>query len=141
MVDSSSGESSGGAGAGATPVTEDPLRSPRIELARVALEAALALPGVIAGNAGERGIYMTRSAETQLTGVLAVAEPGDRYSVELYLTAALVPLPQLGEQVREAVSSAAQRTGMRGQLGELTITFLDLEPRETGGNRGGAMRA
>ncbi len=142
MGDSLSGAGPANPSPSAGPAGEGGLRSPRVEFARLALTAALALPGVVAGNAGERGIYMIQSGNAPLTGILAVAEPGYRYSIDLFLTAGLVPLHPLGEQVRDAVRSAAERAGMKDALGELTVTFLDLDPQtqEPDGDQAGAWR-
>ena len=101
--------------------------SPRVELARSALAAALGVDGVVAGNAGEAGIWVTQDAARRLPGVVATAERGGRYSVELYLTAALVPLHELGERVAEQVRRDVGDAGMAQRLGALHVTIADIE--------------
>jgi hypothetical protein len=103
------------------------LLSPRLELASLALGAALATRGVVCGNAGTRGVYVTRADDALLTGVVAVAEPGGRYSIDLFLTAALVPLHPLATRVRKAVAAAAAGAGLGERLGALSVSFLDVQ--------------
>ena len=101
--------------------------SPRVELARVALLAALAVDGVVAGNAGEAGIWVTQDVVRRLPGVVATAEGGGRYGVGLYLTAALVPLHELGERVAEQVRKDVGDAGMAERLGTLHVTIADID--------------
>ena len=101
--------------------------SPRVELARVALVAALAVDGVVAGNAGDAGIWVTQDGTRRLPGVVATAERGGRYSVELYLTAALVPLHALGERVTGQVRKDVVDAGLADRLGALHVTIADIE--------------
>ena len=101
--------------------------SPRVELARVALAAALAVEGVVAGTGGEAGIWVTQDGASRLPGVVATAERGGRYSVELYLTAALVPLHELGERVAEQVRKHVDDAGLAERLGTLHVTIADIE--------------
>ncbi len=101
--------------------------SQRVELARVALAAALAVDGIVAGNPGPAGIYVTHDGPTRLEGVVAVAERGGRYSVDLYLTAELVPLQELGERVAKRVRKDVEDAGMAEQLGALHVTIADVE--------------
>ena len=101
--------------------------SARVELARVALRAATAVDGVVAGNPGETGAYVTQDGETRLPGVIAAAERGGRYSVDLCLTAGLVPLRELGERVAERVRKDVEVAGMSDRLGALHVTIADVE--------------
>ena len=101
--------------------------SPRVELARVALAAALGVDGVVAGNAGEAGILVTQDGARRLPGVVATAEGGGCYGVELYLTAALVPLHELGERVAEQVRKDVGDAGLAERLGALHVTIADIE--------------
>jgi hypothetical protein len=106
------------------------LVSPRVELARVALTAALAVDGVVAGNTGPGGFYVTGEGPGQLAGVVAVAEPEGRYSIDLYVTAGLVPLHALGDAVRARVHEAAAAAGMADRLGQVGVAIIDVaEPR------------
>ena len=101
--------------------------SPRVELARVALVAAIAVDGVVAGNPGRAGAYVTQDGERKLEGVVVAAERGGRYSVDLYLTARLVQLQELGEGVAERVRKAVDDAGMAERLGALHVTIADVE--------------
>lgn len=100
--------------------------SPRVELARVAITAAIAVDGVLAGNPG-RGAYVTQDGGTRLLGVVAAAERGGRYSVDLYLTTGLVPLQELGERVAERVRKAVGDAGIAERLGALHVTIAAVE--------------
>lgn len=98
--------------------------SPRVALARAALEAALAVPGVVAGDAGPQGLRVTHDPGIgALPGVSVTAEAGGRYAVDLRLVACLVPLVPLGELVRRGVQTSAQRHGLADRLGEVNIEF------------------
>ncbi len=101
--------------------------SPRVELARVALRAATAVDGVIFGNPGQAGAYVTQDGGRRLSGVVAAAERGGRYSVDLCLTARLVPLQDLGERVAERVRTEIEEAGMSARLGALHVTIADVE--------------
>lgn len=103
------------------------LISPRVELARVALRAASAVDGVVAGNPGPAGAYVTQDGGTRLLGVVAAAERGGRYSVDLYLTAELVAFEELGRRVVERVRSEADRAGLGERLGALHVNIIDVE--------------
>ncbi len=101
--------------------------SRRVELARVALAGALAVDGVVAGNAGPASVYVTADRETRLEGVVVTAERGGRYSVDLYLTAELVQFQELGERVAERVRKDVEEVGMAEVLGTLHVTIADVE--------------
>ncbi len=110
-----------------TPSAPSALISARVELARVALGAATAVEGVVAGNPGQTEAYVTPDGERRLVGVVAVAERGGRYSVDLCLTARLVPLHELGARVAERVRKAVDAAGMAERLGALHVTIADVE--------------
>lgn len=101
--------------------------SPRVELAGVALRAALAVDGVVAAHPGPRGTHVTQDRETRLPGVVAAAERGGRYSVDLCLTARLVPLRELGQRVAERVRRDVEAAGMSNRLGAVRVTIADVE--------------
>jgi hypothetical protein len=103
-----------------------PSVSPRVELARSALRAASSVTGVVAGNRGPSGVYVTQDGPARLEGVVVAAEHGGRYTVDLFLTAALVPLGPLGDQVNAKVRAAAQASGLEPRLGETRVTIVDL---------------
>ncbi len=100
--------------------------TPRMELARVALEAAVGVDGVAAGNPGPGGQYVTSYAGARLAGVVAAAQGGGRFSVDLFLTAELVPLCELGETLPAVVSDAATAAGLGERLGSVSVSFLDV---------------
>jgi hypothetical protein len=98
----------------------------RVRLARAALQAALAVPGVVRGEAGGGVPRVTLDATGRLDGVLAVAQPDGRYAIELRLVARLVPLQALAEAVRARVRTAAARAELDASLGEVDVEFADL---------------
>ena len=100
--------------------------SPRVALARVALRAATTVDGVVAGNPGRAGACVTQDGATRLAGVVVTAERGGRYSVDLCLTAGLLPLHELGERVAERVRKDVVGAGMAERLGALHVTIADV---------------
>src|SRR5450755_525623 len=98
--------------------------SSRVRLARLALEAALAVPNVVAAEAGLHGMrVITDPAEGVLRGVSVTADGGGRYAVDLCLVACLAPLVPLGEEVRRRVQAGAQRNGLADQLSTVSVEF------------------
>jgi hypothetical protein len=101
--------------------------SPRIALARVALEAALAAPNVVAGDPGIHGLRVTADPGAGLLrGVSVTAERDGRYSVDLALVARMTPLLPLGETVRQRVFASARRQGFAGDLAAVNVEFVRL---------------
>lgn len=98
----------------------------RVRLARTALQAALAVPDVVRGEAGGGVPRVTLDVTGRLDGVLAIARPDGRYTLELRLVARLVPLHALAEAVRARVQTAAARAGLDASLGEVNVEFADL---------------
>jgi len=107
-------------------VHTSPLRvqGPRDRLAQAALDAALGVDGVAGLAAPAPGLS---SLGPLFAGVDVVAEGGSRYGLTLHLAAHLVPLPLLGDTVRAAVATAAQRDGLAGELGRIDVRFEALE--------------
>jgi hypothetical protein len=101
--------------------------SERVALARLALTAALAQPGVVGAQAGAGlpRVTSTRSGGL-LSGVAVSAAAGGRYEVDLRLVAELVPLDQLADRVRARLATAAKRKGLAALLGAVNIEFVDL---------------
>jgi len=101
--------------------------SERVALARLALAAALAQPGVVGAQAGAGlpRVTSTRSGSL-LSGVAVFAAAGGRYEVDLRLVAELVPLDQLADRVRARLATAAKRKGLAALLGAVNIEFVDL---------------
>ena len=102
--------------------------SARVRLGRLALEAALAVPGIVRGHPGRMGLAFTNDGGERLQGVVATALADGRVGVELHLEAELVPLRPLGDAVRAAVAS---RAGSEHPLGPVDVRFEDVsEPGE-----------
>lgn len=101
--------------------------SERARLARVALDAALAAPGVVAASAGPLGLHATLAGTERLAGVSVAAVDEGRYAVDLYLTTALVALPTLAGDVRDRVIRAAHRAGLASAVGPVNVTVVDVE--------------
>ncbi|HEY4276746.1 MAG TPA: hypothetical protein VGM91_00930 [Conexibacter sp.] len=124
----------------AAPAPGQPAHDPsdRVRLARVALDAAIAVPKVVRGEAGRDVQRVTVDGGERLEGVLAIAQPDGRYGIELRLVAQLVPLHALAEDVRAKVRGAAARAGLERSLGEVNIEFAGLLTAE---ERAAAARA
>ena len=86
--------------------------SERFRLAQLAREAALAVPGVMATDTGEMGLFVTVGGGERLEGVICAATRDGGYEVDLRLVCGLVPLLDLGEQVKAAVQRAARIAGI-----------------------------
>lgn len=101
-------------------------RSVRVELARLALAAALEVDGVVGAAPGPHGLFVTRDRDLRLSGVTAAALADGRYAVTLHLVVRLVPLPALADRVREQVTRSAARAGLADALGPVDIEIDDL---------------
>jgi len=99
-------------------------RSPRLALAALARDTALAVDGVVALDAGTGGLFVTAGGGESIPGVRCLAAPEGGYDLSLRLVCRLVPLPALGERVREAVGLAARSAGLA--LATVTITIADI---------------
>ena len=100
--------------------------SERAQLARLALDAALGVEGVVSSHAGPLGTQVTAHRDERLPGVLATALAGGGYGVELHLVTEVVPLPQLADLVRSRVERAASSAGLAAVLGPVDITIEDV---------------
>ncbi len=102
--------------------------SPRSQLARVALEAATAMPQVAVGVRGAQRVWATIDAGETLEGVMATARADGRFDVELHLVAQwpFGSLFALADQVRARVQRAAGRAKLDGILGQVTVSFEDV---------------
>jgi len=100
--------------------------SARLALARLALEAALGVAGVVSSDPGVLGLRVTDEGGEIVPGVMAAALPDGRYSLDLHLVARLVPLPALAEQVRERVLEAAARATLGERLAEINVYVEDV---------------
>lgn len=99
----------------------------RLRLARLAREASLAADGVVCAAPGPLGLRATVVGRERVAGVVALAEADGRYGVTLHLTARLVPLPPLAEQVRARVREAASAAGLADSLGSVDVAIDDVE--------------
>jgi hypothetical protein len=98
--------------------------SPRIALAALARDTALAVAGVVALDAGIGGLFVTAGGGERVPGVRCLAAPEGGYDVALRLVCRLVPLHPLAETVRRAVATAA--TAAHLELATVTITVADV---------------
>jgi len=106
--------------------------SPRVQLARVVWATALEADGVAGGDPGPSGFWQTAAGEGVLEGIVVTARPDQRFDVELRLVAdwPTPPLHEVSAAIRTAVSEAAEAAGSGECLGDLSISFTDLqEPR------------
>lgn len=105
----------------------DPVRtSKRMELAALALEAALSTPDVVAGHPGPNASAVTASPSGLLQGVVVAAVAGGGYTVDLHLVARPVPLHPLGDAVRARIERRSQTAGLADLLGTVTVSFEDV---------------
>lgn len=86
--------------------------SPRLRLARLARDAALAVPGVLRMDGGPDGLFAVVSGNQRVDGVLCAATADGGFDLSLRLVCALVPLPALGERVRAGVRARAAAAGL-----------------------------
>ena len=103
--------------------------TPRVVLARLIWETALAVNGVAAGDPGRSGFWQTADGDGVLQGIVVTARSDNRFDVELHLVAAwpTPPLHEVSAAIRDRVSSAAGDAGLGERLGELDISFGDLQ--------------
>ncbi len=113
-----------------TPLGVRPGPSGRGELARLALEAALAVDGVVRSEGGPRGAWVTEVEGERVAGVVAAAQADGRYAVALHLVARPVPLHQLAERIRDRVLRSADRAGLGPSVGTIHVSIEDVEALE-----------
>ena len=107
------------------PAASRPL-SVRVQLARLALESALAVDGVVGSDPGPRGVRVTADGRERLPGVTSMARADGTYGLALHLVTRVVPLHPLADRVRSRVARAAARAGLAERLGPLDITIEDV---------------
>ncbi len=113
-----------------TPPGEPPGPTERAALARIALEAALAVKEVVRAEAGPHGAWMTDVEGERVSGVVAAAQADGRYTLALHLVARPVPLPELADLIRDKISRAADRAGLGACVGAIDVSIEDVEPLE-----------
>lgn len=104
-------------------------------LARLASTKALAADGVAAADAGPSGVWQTADGDDVLPGVVVTARPDGHFDIGLHLVAGwpTPPLREVSAAIREGISLGARDAGLGDRLGELSVSFGDLqEPRSTG---------
>jgi hypothetical protein len=98
--------------------------SVRVRVARAALQAALAMPGVLGSDSGpSRGRVTADPDSGPLIGVLVTAQSDGRYAVDLSLVADMVPLPALAEEVRARVRKRVDGEQLGDVLGAVNMEF------------------
>ena len=96
-----------------------------MSLARLALETALDVSGVVGADAGPHGMCVTPDPSKGLMRGASVCALADgSYGVDLCLVAGIVPLLELAEEVRSKVRARVQRDGLIAQLGEVNVEFV-----------------
>lgn len=98
--------------------------SPRIALAALVRDVALAVDGVVALDDGASGRFVTAGGGERIGGVRCLAAPGGGFDVSLRLVCELVPLPAVADRVRAAVGEAARTAEV--DLATVTITIADI---------------
>ena len=104
--------------------------SVRLQVARVALEAALNVDGVTARSGGPLGLRATRSGNERLVGVVSAADASGGYAVTLHLVVRAEPLDQLAERIRSQVRAQISAGGLAAELARIDIVFEDIAPAE-----------
>jgi len=103
---------------------EGSVGSERFRLARLARDAALRVVGVVATDTGPTGMFITVDGDQRLEGVLCVATKDGGYEVTLQLICRLVPLLELGEQVKATVRRTADVAGLPVQSVSVHVVGL-----------------
>jgi hypothetical protein len=103
--------------------------SERVRLARVALQAALSVPGVVRGDSGRMHVHATPVGDSErLDGVMCAALAEGGYEVALRLVAQPVPLQPLARRIGERVERSAGVAGLGAALRSVSVHFADIEP-------------
>jgi hypothetical protein len=100
--------------------------SPRLALARLAREVALADPGVATLDAGSSRLRATSGAGERIDGVVAAATAQGGYTVDLHVGAVPEDLLAMGDRVRGAVALAAAERGLAGELASVSVHVEDV---------------
>ena len=100
--------------------------SPRLALARVARDVALADPDVATLDAGPSRLRVTSGAGERVEGVVAAATGAGGYTLDLHVEARPVDLHAMGARVRAAVVQAAREQGLAGNLASVSVHVEDV---------------
>ena len=98
----------------------------RVELAALALTTALGHEDVLGGVAGPGGAVVTTLDGERLEGVTVAAAAGGGYAVTLRLRTRVVPLHRLAAELRERLTTAAERSPRAGRVRSVAIQFADV---------------
>ncbi|CAN5332844.1 MAG: Asp23/Gls24 family envelope stress response protein [Euzebyales bacterium] len=98
----------------------------RVVIARAAAEAARAVPGVIALDAGSVGEFATYAQGTRVPGVRVAGEPPATVRVRVAVAFGEV-LPDLAERVRDAVLAALEDVGAGAAVVDVHVTDVRAE--------------
>ncbi|MDO9407981.1 hypothetical protein [Patulibacter sp.] len=111
-----------------SPVADRRRETPRIRLARVAVDATSTCAGVAGLDRGPGDRYCTHVGGERLPGVVVIADgdPGT-YGVAIHVRARLTDLHVLADDVRAEVRAAAARAGLEEHLGEIRIAITDID--------------
>jgi hypothetical protein len=102
------------------------VRSERVELARIAADAAAAVPGVAAAARDPLRRWETSDGGMALEGVVCLPLAGGGYVLELHLVADLVSLAALAETIRDSIDRRISKTALGGALRRIDVTFEDV---------------
>lgn len=97
-----------------------------MQLARLALDAALATPGVVSGSEGPLRSWVTLENGQRLPGVVAAEQADGLVGVTLHLVVEPVPLHPLADGLRSRIEAGAAAGPLAGRLGPVDIAFEDL---------------
>lgn len=100
--------------------------SPRLALARLAERAALEDPGVQALDAGPAGLRATHTRDGGVRGVVAAADDGGGFSLDLHVVALPEDLHALADRVRATVRESAAASGVEDQLRSVSVHIEDI---------------
>lgn len=81
--------------------------SPRVRLAQLARDTALAIPGVADLDAGPTGTFGTVGGGRHVGGVTCATAPEGGFDLAMRIVSRLVPMMPLGDRVRAAIQRAA----------------------------------
>jgi hypothetical protein len=100
--------------------------SPRLALARLARDVALADPGVATLEAGPTHLRATGGQGERIDGVVAAATAAGGYTLDLHVGAVPEDLLAMGARVRAAVAEAAAQRGLAGELRSVSVHVEDV---------------
>lgn len=97
-----------------------------MQIARLALDAALGTPGVVSGSEGPLRSWVTIENGQRLPGVVAAEQADGLVGVTLHLVVEPVPLHPLADGLRTRIEAGAAAGALAGRLGPVDIAFEDI---------------